>query len=132
MNTMWRFYGLTNSTVFAALLKNDPMGCKNAVLSELLLKNHTINCRMYEGNTRQPYNNNLCLFCALALHLHGSQRLQEETSKVLNLFTKKIDGLSADEFQGDHMNNIPFVNRKNCSISRQIINDERANPFCEQ
>ena len=43
-NTKWRFYKLTNLTVFAALLKDVPMGCKNAVSPELLLKNHTINC----------------------------------------------------------------------------------------
>ena len=105
LNTKWKFYKLTNLTVFAASLKDVPMGCKNAVLPELLLKNHTINCLTYEENTRQPYNDNLCLFRALALHLHGTQRLEEETSKLFN----KMDGLSADQFQGVHMNDIPFV-----------------------
>ena len=94
MNTRWRFYKLTRGTVFAALLKDVPMGCKNAVLSEPLLKNHTINCLTFEENTRQPYNDNLCLFRALALHLHGTQRLEEETSKLFNLFINKMDGLS--------------------------------------
>ena len=85
------------------------MGCKNAVLLEPLLKNRTINCLTFEENTRQPYNNNLCLLCALALHMHGNQRLEEETSKLFNLFINKMDGLSADEFQGVHKNNISFV-----------------------
>ena len=58
-NTKWRFYKLTNLTVFAALLKDVPMGCNNAVLPESLLKKHTINCLTYEKNTRQPYNDNL-------------------------------------------------------------------------
>ena len=80
MNTKYRFYKLTNLTVFAALLKDVPMGCKNAVLPESLLKNHTINCLTYVEKTRKPYNDNLCLFRALALHLHGTQRLEEETS----------------------------------------------------
>ena len=31
-NTKWKFYKLTNVTVFAALLKNIPMGCKVIVL----------------------------------------------------------------------------------------------------
>ena len=84
MNTKWSFYKVTNLTVFAALLKDVPMGCKNAVLPELLLKNHTIKCLTFEENTRQPYNNNLCLFRALALHMHGNQRLEEETSKLFN------------------------------------------------
>ena len=39
----WKFYKLKNSTVFSALLKEVPMECKNAILPELLLKNHTIN-----------------------------------------------------------------------------------------
>ena len=52
MNTKWRFYKLTNLTVFAVLLKDVPMGCKNAVLPEPLLKNRTINCLTYEENTK--------------------------------------------------------------------------------
>ena len=109
MNTKWRFYKLTNLPVFAALLKDVPMGCKNAVLPEHLLKNHTINCLTLEESTRQPYNDNLCLFRALALHLHGTQRLEEETSKLFNLFLNKMDGLSADQFQGVRMNDISIV-----------------------
>ena len=31
MKTKWRFYKFTNSTVFAALLRDVPMGCENAV-----------------------------------------------------------------------------------------------------
>ena len=109
LNTKWKFYKLTNLTAFAALLKDVPMGCKNAVLSEPLLKNQTINCLTFEENTRQPYNDNLCLFRALALHMHGNQRLEEETSNLFNLFINKMDELSADQFQGVHMNDIPFV-----------------------
>ena len=100
---------MTNLTVFAALLKDVPMGCKNAVLPEPLLKNHTINCLTFEENTRQPYNDNLCPFRALALQMHGNQRLEEETSKFFNLFINKMDGLSAHQFQGVHMNDIPIV-----------------------
>ena len=108
-NTKWRFYKLANSTVFAALLRNVPMGCRNAVLPEPLLKNHTINYLTYEENTRQPYNDNMCLFRALALHLHGTQRLEKETSNLFSLFINKMDGLSLNQFQAVHMNDIPFV-----------------------
>ena len=85
---------IINLTVFAASLKDVSMGRKKAVLSKPLLKNHTINCLTYEENTRQPYNKNLCLFRALALHLHGNQRLKEETSKMFISFINKMDGLS--------------------------------------
>ena len=42
-NTKWRFLKLTNLTKFAALLRDIPMGCKDVVLPESLLKNHTVN-----------------------------------------------------------------------------------------
>ena len=108
-NTKWGFYKVTNLTVFAALLKDVPIGCKNAVLPEPVLKNHTINCLAFEESTRHPYNDNLCLFCALALHLHGTQRMEEETSKLFNLFINKMDGLRPNQLQGVHMNDIPIV-----------------------
>ena len=110
MNTKWRFYKLTNLTVFAALLKDVPMGCKNTVLPERLLRNGAINCLTYEENTRQPHNDNLCLFGALALHWrHGTQRLEEESSKLFNLFINKMDGRSLNQFQVVHMNDVPTV-----------------------
>ena len=109
MITRWMFYKLTNLTVFAALLKDVLMGCKVAVLPEPLLKNCTINCLTFQENTRQPYNNNICLFRAPALHLHGNQQPEEETSNIFNLFINKMDGRSADQFQRVHLNDIPIV-----------------------
>ena len=108
-NTKWRFYKLTNLIEIAVLLKDVPMGFKEAVLPEHRLKNHTINCLTFEESTRQPYNDNLCLFRALALHLHCTQRLEEKTSSLFNSFINKMDGLSADQFRGVHMNDIPIV-----------------------
>ena len=87
------FYRLTNLTVFAALPKDVPMGGKDAVLPEPLLINGTFNCLTFEGITGQPINNTLCLFRALALQLHGTQRLEEEASKLFIFFIIKIDGL---------------------------------------
>ena len=97
---------MKNLTIFAALLKNAPMGCMDAVLPEPLLKKCTIKCLTFEDNTRQPDNDNFCIFCALALHLHGNQRLEEETSKVFNSFINKMDRLSPNQFKGVHMNEI--------------------------
>ena len=118
--TKWRFYKLTNLTVFAALLKDVPMGCKNAVVPKPQLKNHTINCLTYVENTRQPYKDNLCLFRALALHLHGTQRLEEETSKLFNLFINKKDRMSPNQFHGVHMNDIPTSVQKHGNTVRLL------------
>ena len=51
-NTKWRFFNLANLSIFAALLRDIPMGCEDAVPPESLLKNHTINCLIYEQNTK--------------------------------------------------------------------------------
>ena len=108
-NRKCKFYKLTNLTFFAALLKDVPMGCKDTVLPEPLLKNHNVICLTFERNTRQPYNDNLCLFRALALHLHGNEKLEEVTSKIFNLFLINGEEVDVSKFQGVHLNDIPKV-----------------------
>ena len=104
----WRFFELTNLTKFTARLRDIPMGCKDAVLPESLLKNHTVNCLTFDKNTRKPYNHNLCLSRAVALHLNG-KRLEEETSKSFNLFLFNSTILDPSKFQGVCMDDIPSV-----------------------
>ena len=72
-NTKWKFYKLTNLTIFASLLKDVPMGCKDTVSPEPLLRNCNVNCLTFEIITRKPYNDNLRLFRAVALHLFGNE-----------------------------------------------------------
>ena len=108
-NTKWKFYKLTNLTVFVALLKDVLMGCKDSVLPEPLLKNQNVNCLTYEQNTKKPYKDDLCLFRALALHLHGNERLEEETSKIFNLFLINCGEADPSKFQGVHMTDITKV-----------------------
>ena len=81
------------------------MGCTDTVLSEQVLKNHNVNCLTFERNTRQPYNDNLCLFRALALHLHGNEKL-EETSKNFNLFLENSQKRYVSKFLVVHLNDI--------------------------
>ena len=52
-NTKRKFFKLTNLTIFAALLRDIPMGCKDAVLYESLLRNPSVNCLTYEQNTKK-------------------------------------------------------------------------------
>ena len=108
-NTKWRFFKLTNLTIFAALLRDKPMSYKDVVLPESLLRNPSIYCLTFERNTRQPYKDNLCLFRALALHLHGNERLEEETSKLFNLFLVNSTNPDTSKFQGVCMDDIPSV-----------------------
>ena len=85
------------------------MGCKDAVLPEQLLKNHNVNCFTFERNTSQPYNDSLFLFRALALHLKINEKLEEETSKIFNLFHNNSEERDPSKFQGVHMTDIPKV-----------------------
>ena len=85
------------------------MGCKDTAFAEPLLKNHKVNCLTFERNTRQPFNYNLCLFRAVALHLFGNERLEEETSKIFNLFLNNSEKGDVLKFQGVHLNDIPKV-----------------------
>ena len=85
------------------------MGCKDTVLPEPLLKNWKVNCFTFERNTRQPYNDNLCLFRALALHLHGNEKLEEETSKIFKLFLNNSEERDVSKLQGVHLNDISKV-----------------------
>ena len=109
VNTKWKFYKPTNLTNFASLLKDVPMVCKDTVSHEPLLKNHNVNCLTFERNTRQPYNDNLCLIRALALRLHGNLKLEEETSKIFNLFLNNCGEGDPSKFRGVHMTDIPEV-----------------------
>ena len=79
------------------------------VLPESLLENHAVNCLTYEQNTKKRYKENLCLFRALAFHLHGNGRLKEKTSKLFNLFLINSTNPDPSKFRGVCMDDIPSV-----------------------
>ena len=105
-NTKWRFFKLANLRIFAAPLRDIPMGCKDAVLPKSLLKSHTVICPTYEQNTKKPCKDNFCLLRALAPDLQGNERLEVETSKIFNLFfinstnpvPSKLQGVCMEDF----------------------------------
>ena len=49
------------------------------------------------------------MFRALALHLHGNKKLEEETSKIFNFFLNNSEERDPSKFQGVHMTDIPKV-----------------------
>ena len=53
-NTKWRLKLIANVTIFAALLKNIPMGCPDSVLPEPLLKKHSV-IRLLSNKDKEPY-----------------------------------------------------------------------------
>ena len=86
------------STVFAALLREVPKGCKEAVLPEALTKNHQVICLLYEESTRKLHNDNLCLFGDLALHFNGNGGTEVETSEMFNPCQEKTGAANPPSF----------------------------------
>ena len=82
------------------------MSFKDNVLPNPLLKNHSVKRSTFEENNRKPYKENLCLFRVLGLHLHGNERLREETSKLFNLCLEKTGGTDPTNFRGVCMEHI--------------------------
>ena len=85
------------------------MCCNDTVLPEPLLKSHNMNYLTFERMARQSYNDYVCLFGALALRLHGNEKLEEETSKVFKLFLINSEEGDVSKFQGVHFNDISKV-----------------------
>ena len=84
-----------------------PMGCKNAVLPEPIVENHSVFCLTFDKSARIPYNDKLCLFRALTLHLHGNDKLKKETSKLFAAYQQNMEDVDAAKFQGLCTNDIP-------------------------
>ena len=73
--------------------RNFPLGCENAVLLNLLWgTSMSIVWRLRD-------NDDLCLFRALALHLHGIVGREEASSKLLNLSGEKPVSASLESFE---------------------------------
>ena len=79
---------ITNVTIFAALLKNIPMGCPDSILPEPLLRHKQVNCLLLDKD-EQPYKNHLCLFRALTMYLHGHSNIDVHTSQLFTDFISK-------------------------------------------
>ena len=86
-----------------------PMGCKDTVSPEPLLRTCKVNCLLSKRNMLQPYNDNICLFRALALHLHGNKKLEEDTLNFFKLFLNNSEERDVSKFRGVHLNDISKV-----------------------
>ena len=60
------------------------------MIPEPLLRNNHVNCLISDQDTKQPYNDNLCLFRALALRLHGTTSLETSTSEIFNDWKNRV------------------------------------------
>ena len=65
LSTKWIFNKLTTLTVFAASLKDVLIGCKGAALAKTLLKNHAVNCLIFEKSYKTTIKRQLVLSSCL-------------------------------------------------------------------
>ena len=105
-NTKWSFFKLPNLTIIAALLRDIPMCCKDAVLLEFLLKNHTVNCLTFDKNTK---NLTMTIFVfseqLLCIHLATRDWRRKHQSYSISFFNSNNSDPS--KFQGVCMVYIP-------------------------
>ena len=103
----WRFKLITNVRIFAALLKNIPMGCLAADLPEPLLRHTQVNC-LLSNKDKEPYNDHLCLFHALTMYMNGHNDLDSHTSRYFREFVSK-SGYDPKNFRGVSVEDLPVV-----------------------
>ena len=89
-NTKWKLYKLTNVIVFPAPIRDVLMGCKGAVLSKRLTKNHTvfvwITKRVRENRTLTIYVSLELSFCICV----EMRDLKEKNQKCLDSSWRKL------------------------------------------
>ena len=109
-STKWKLLFTTNVTIFAALLKSVPVGCKDILLPPNLVKRSDVNCLTYKSN-KERYNDNLCLLRAVCMHKTGNERVEEETKKLLNAYLAANPHLSVQIFRGVGLEDLHIVER---------------------
>ena len=92
---------------FVFLLSGVPLGCIQQSIPPSLLRNPLVKYFVSDCELK-PYQDNLCMFRALAYEINGSVDLQQNTEKLTQMFlsaTRK-DGKS---FPGVHEDDIPIL-----------------------
>ena len=104
-STNWKFLFATNVTIFATLLKSSPVVCKDVLLPPHLVKRADVT---YKAN-KERYNDNLCSFRAVCMHKTGTERLEDETSKLVSALLDINSNLSVENFRGVALKDIHVV-----------------------
>ena len=92
-NKKWRFFKLTNLTIFAALLKDIPMGCKDAILPEFLLKNHIVIALLTSRTPKKTIQRQYCPsehLLSTCKEMRGDLRKKHQSYSISFLLTVQI------------------------------------------
>ena len=80
------------------------MGGSDAVLLGLLSKSQTVNCFIFEENTRQRSEDKFCLSRALYLPSDDNHKPEKGTLKLLTFFITIVECCKPNLFKSVHMN----------------------------
>ena len=97
-SSKWNLLFTTKVTIYAALLKSVPIGCKDYLLPPNLVKRNDVNCFNYKSN-KERYSDNLCLLEAVCMHKTGDEKVEEETKKLFNAYLTANPHLSVQNFR---------------------------------
>ena len=99
-NTKWRFFKLTNLTIFAALLRDIAMGCKDAILPESLLRNPTVIYLTYEQNTEKKHTKTIFVFLEHLLSTCMEMRDSRKKHQIYSIsFSLTVQILTLESFK---------------------------------
>ena len=124
-DTKWKFYCVTNVTFFVFLLSGVPLGCVQQSIPPSLLRNPLVKCFVSDCELK-PYQDNLCMFRALAYELIGSINLQQNTEKLTQMFLSAT-GKDGESFPGVHEDDILFLEEltdRNIQVYTIFIGDQ--------
>ena len=112
-NTKWQFYCITNMTVFATLVLDTPLGCKDVEIPEQLSRHCELFTLTYDLVNKRSFNDNMCLFRAIVFHKKGADKrvsVENETKQLFNTYIQQL-GIEANKFRGVKKANFPIVER---------------------
>ena len=95
------------------------MGFREAVSPEVLLTNRRVTSLTFEKNTKQLYNDHLCLVKIAALLFRGNRILEKKASKTFVLDLNIVDGNFSDELSR------PFVQKHDKAVRLLRYNNHK-------
>ena len=91
-NSKSKFYKLTKLTVFPALLKDIPMGCKDSVLPEPLLTNQNVNYLTFEKKYKRALQRQSLPFQSSRSAFNWQRKIGGGNIQNFQIFPEKLWG----------------------------------------
>lgn len=109
-NTKWRFHMLTNVTFKATLLKKVPLGCKNTDIPIFIQQSRAVRTLLYNKLSKKPFDDNLCMFRAIATHKSDRwEGVEILTAELFEKFLHAVGDCEKRNFRGVKQNEITLL-----------------------